>query len=734
MKAIKKYFCILLVFLCTLSAVACGSVAPENTEIISAKLKKDGMTVVLQATLTDDYLAEHKGERIYLLATDSSHTERLSSYTVLEDSKLKNKLTFKFNLKTDAGDSLLSSAFVLARLSSGEGSTAQYVAVTNAVYIGNPEIRSTNAKKPADSASIKALTSTDVYNAELLGADRILFEADINKLMLSEYREGAINHVFDNLSYYFDPDEVAKLDKLIGEACTLDIRVYLRTTLKYPEKNEYGEYLKAPITSLYCPGAEYGQLGYLPNMENSSGAGYVKAFYDFLAKRYSGEKGLVLDYIIGEQVNSFATNCNAGNYDSDRFRENYLSWVRTAHNILSAKSKNAQVYISTDNILQTEHADRAIGLKAFLTSFAADAKASGDFSWAVALSLGSGEDLSAVLAGDGKDYSRLGVNNLSDLFELLNQEAMLFNTCTRKAIVDNLSLSNSIRETNRAAYYTYTYYKVADAGFDAFFFDSEKDNSTIQNSEGNRTEFYYAILMSGSNTAGQLKSFTDKIPTSQSIDLKAHNNRHLTYEQEVKTEVSQAIIKNRKELPFTLESLKAAAGAVNANLGRDSLTGKQNLTAKGSIASSPMVLSCFDIEAAQLIESGYIGITMSTVGEKNVMLIISDKDLKDGKSAVYVGETKVTSTPTTYYFNITDFTGSIQASDSLQLSLCVLKEEANKAEVSLTVSDMALFGSSGNGSSTVISVIIVAVSTLAICGLLFLLTQRRKKHTRTFED
>jgi hypothetical protein len=121
------------------------------------------------------------------------------------------------------------------------------------------------------------------------------------------------------------------------------------------------------------------------------------------------------------------------------------------------------------------------------------------------------------------------------------------------------------------------------------------------------------------------------------------------------------------------------------------------------------------------MESGYVGITMSSPEKPSVALIIHDS----ATGASYVGEAQITEAPATYYFNISSFTENIQSSDSLQFSLCILK--SNSENVSLTVEDIQLYGSSGNGTNTTVIIIIVAVIILALCGLIVLLVVTRKK-------
>ena len=127
---------------------------------------------------------------------------------------------------------------------------------------------------------------------------------------------------------------------------------------------------------------------------------------------------------------------------------------------------------------------------------------------------------------------------------------------------------------------------------------------------------------------------------------------------------------------------------------------------------------------------------MSSPTTAKIALIISDKDLAEGKSAVYVGEAKVLASTETYYFNISPFTDKVKRSDKLSLSLVVLPDEniSSASNAILEIDEIALYGTSGNGIRTVMSVITVAVSTLGVCALLYLLTQRRKKAIKHKEE
>lgn len=717
-----KTVCRLLFFaalVCLMPLTSCGDGQSNTTEIISASLKNNRETVLVEATLDAEYLKSYGDEKVYLLALGSEQAEGLRAQKVLDEAKASSKLKFKFKLGEDKVDA--ATPIVLARkTSSDSASVAVYAAISEKEYINNPNILSIDSDGAVSVHGIKGLSTQDISKASLLGADRVLIDVPINEYLLERYTDGAINHICGGVSYYFDGGKTEALDKRIKEAAELGLRVYLRTRLDF-----YGENTPREI---YCPSVKEGALGYCVNTASDSAANYIRAFYDFLGSRYSDSEMLALDYIIGQGVNSYQKNCNAGIFDSDQFQESYSAWARIAHNILTAYNKNAKIYISVDRNLRLESG--GIGSKVFLSSFAANAKRSGDYNWSVALDLGNGEDISELLSGDAPDYSKVGANNLSELSSHLDSKEMLYDGESRRVMIDSLSLPITLSERNRAAYYIYTYYKAAEAGFDAFFYnDSQK--SSLYSADKSRGDLFYAFMVCGSQLNSQLKDYTDKIQNGSLPSFNDYTSRKLTYEQEVSLDVGKAAQKNKESFPAKLYSFKSGGSVYNvesANL-RTLFSENKNILRIGSdLTSGSGYVSC-TLKGSDIIESGYVGVTMSSSRQTKVLLLItSDSD----KNAAYLGEATLNDSEKTYYFNITDLTKDLRSSDKLQMSLIIPSEDNGVGNLKITLTDIALFGSSGNGTSTIIAVVAVAFSVLAACGLLFWLTQRRKR--RTYED
>lgn len=729
-KIFKRSICLTLLLalvVCALAFSGCSSDEQvTDNQILSVEIKNNKNKVKLKAGLSEEYVDEHRKEKVYLLAMENAYTGELEDYTVIANARVKDSLTFNFDLDGDNG-SMQNSAFVLARIVSGKGEDAVYEAISPAAYITNPEIFSTSSTKTTE-GGFKGISTDNVYEAELLGASSVLFEVEMNELILNCYEDGAINYFYGDRSFYFDGAAVYELDKKISDAIALGMKVYLRTVLKYPEKNETGAYEKEPVTALYCAGATDGKEGYLPNMSNGSSR-YVGAFYSFLANRYGNESkeyGIALDYIIGFSVNDYKTNCNAGNMSEDEFIAGYYSWAKTADSVLRSYNKNAQVYVSVDNGLQSASSSSDIGIASFLPRFAEVGSTSSQWDFAVALSLGNGEDVGELLSGSGDIYSHVGPNNLSSFFEILSNDALLYGSERRAAIVDYLSLPNNVSESNRAAYYSYTYYKVADAGFDAFLYAADSEQGGLYGSSDNRADFYYSVLMCGSNAAGQLSEYIDKITGAVTPKFNEHKTIALSFEQNAKTTLPESLLKKEKKLSISAKDLCAMGGAYDVNISSlmtDEGAEKQIITLRGDLDKAHVSMTNLDVSASELISSGYIGITMSSSQGARVALIIS----REGdERSVYVGEADLSANPATYYFDITSFTDSVSSSDELKMSLCAFSSE-NGGDLEITVEDMMLYGSSGNGRNSVTTTIIVCIAGVALCGLLVLLSVQRKR-------
>ncbi len=706
---------IVLLMLSVLFAVSCSDSGESVTAIGSVEINKDKTKITLKATLDESYAESHSKDKLYVMAISETNLKSsLDSATVIGELKAKKSMSLKFSLYDDNGFSRLTCGYVLA-----EKKGDSYIALTPPAYIQNPEILSESSSEIREPVSIKGFEQNDILDAELLGGSHIVLEASIDKLLLPSYFEDAIRYNYNGVTYFFDKEAVEELDTKVGEAETLKMRIYLRTVLSYPE-NGSG---RAPMDFLYCDKAGKAD-GYVVNMADREANRYTGAFYSFLASRYSGEYGNVSDYIIGDKVNEYNKNCNAGAATAEEFEKLYYSWVRVAHLVLSAQNANACVYVPVSNSWRAESLGGVIGSKAFLSRFAADAEKGGDYNYSLAFDLGRGEDLPALLGSETQNSSTVGVNALPDIMAFSSDPDIRFKSEQRRLIIDGLSLDASVSQKNRAAYYTYAYYTALQNGFDAFIYSS--DESSLYTAEGNRSDLYYSVFMCGSSLYSQLSGYTDKIKGHPDMKFSEYANEILTYNQKTEVQLPESVGKTQLDFPVSFTDFISLGSICNSqiSLAKDENSAPSTAWLIESAQNNGFGAVSTTLSAESIISSGYIGVSASSDGVSNIALVITDGST-GGKAHTYIGEAKLANASTTYYFKISDYVKELEPSKTLTLSVVVFPSDSDDASIEIT--DISLYGSSGAGSETIIIIAIVAAVALASVGLIAWLVIRRKK-------
>ncbi len=690
----------------------CSSGEERVTEIKSAVIKNDRNKVKIEATLSEEDFSEHKGSELYLVSLDSS--SQAEGVEVVAKAKAKKKMSF--TLKLDKLDEdFLSSALALATRTVDELTGKEsFALVTAPKYVENTSIVATKNNAPIQSGEIKGFSGIDALDASAVGASNLLIEVNINEFMLPSYKTGAINYVFDGNSYYFDGEKLEALDKQIREAKMLSQRVYLRTVIaKIDGEGVFDE--------LCFGNSPKSAEGLIIDHSSSEALTRLRAFYAFFGERYNNEDMLVTDYIIGKEVNKYAENCYAPS--AEDFEQSYFFWLCTAGNALLEQNRNIKIYVSVDNRLRTDDGD-ALGAKVFLQKLSTNVKAAGSIPFDIAISLGKGEDIGDILAGSNKDISVVNANSFALISELLSSEEMLVDGKERGVIIDSLCLPVTMTEQNRATYYAYTYYKAAEAGFDAFFFTAN-ENGGIMNAEGERRDLFYVVYMCGSSYYQQVYDYLGRLQGGSIPKLADYIFTSADLEEEIPDKISDAATRNKRNFPTEISAFAPIGSTYDTKL--SSADGKTTLTLSSDISLGSGGVVIENVSAKGVIEAGYIGIDMYCKDVCDVEIIITTEG-KDGRAS-YTGRARVGSVETTYYFNITELTENITLADTLTLSI-IIPDGAEYTTDTLIVGDIALYGNSGNGHATVITVIIVAIGTLAVCGLLFLLTKKRSNHLR----
>ncbi len=714
MKKLKIFICICLIIISAVMLSSCskkGDVVDSNITSVELKGSGEKMEVRIQASFTDEFVEEHKGEKIYLIAKDLSASAE--SYTPLAETKVKSSVKFEIPFEEN-GKTHLNTAFVCAIIE-GEGDSRQFTPVTDERYIQNISKLGSGASRPSAS-TIKGLATDNIGHASYLGADHLLLEVRIDKILLEDYEDGAVSLVDQGLTYYFDGEQVEYFDKTISEATAAGVRVYLQFVLGTPDRDDE----KQPIDCLYFPAASSKATYYMPNLSDKTTEGYLSALYSLFADRYSGEHGVAIDYIIGKNVNIGGTWNNSGNNENaDGY---YLAWVRLAHNCLTSTVSNGRVYISLDNGWRAE----AGGALAYLNSFNTNAKATGNFDFGIALSYGeiSGD---SVWASSDEHSTNLTPDSLSELGVILGTENFKFEDNQRSVIISEFALKNNKNSENnssrRAASYAYTYYATQKYDFiDALIYSSyESDTWGLLTSSGENTSLCDAFAICGSNRVGEL-SYMDSLVGNKWTALKGEDgfgNVSVYYgalAQNVKTSGAKRLFNFGAGNNYGFVPM---GDAYYASLCEYSNTDGETATYLSCNGGNEnwRVFYSGSVEKSEIPSSKYIGITLNTESSGEEFVIIITGTSKQSKEQItYCAKAQATSTPTEYFFDISSFADKLLASSDISFAICTPTSESQYAG-SLSVYKVALYGSSG---SQVWKYILIAVIIIALAVALFI--------------
>ncbi len=731
MKKLKIFIFICLIIISVAMLSSCSrkeDIVDSNINSVELKGSGENMEVRIEASFTDEFVEEHKGEKIYLIAKDlGSNAE---SYTPLAETKVKSSIKFEIPFEKN-GKTHLNTAFVCAIIE-GEGDSRQFTPVTDEMYIQNISKLGSGASRPSVS-TIKGLATDNIGHASYLGVDHLLLEVRIDKILLEGYEDGAVSIVNQGLTYYFDGEQVEYFDKTISEATAAGVRVYLQFVLGTPDKKDE----KQVIDCLYFPAASSKATYYMPNLSDEKTEGYLGALYSLFADRYSGEHGVAIDYIIGKNVNIGGTWNNSGNCDNP---ENYyLAWVRLAHNCLTSTVSTGRVYISIDNGWRAQ----AGGALAYLNSFNTNAKATGNFDYGIALSYGeiSGD---SVWASSDEHSTNLTPDSLAELGVILNTDDFKFENNQRSVIISEFALKNNKNSENnatrRAASYAYTYYATQKYDFiDALIYSSyESDTWGLLTSSGESTSLCDSFAICGSNRISEL-SYMESLVGNKWFALKGEDgfdNISVYYgslAEKAKTSSAKRLFNFGTGNNYGFVPMGDAYYASLCEYSDADGNKGTYLSCNGG-NENWRVFSSGLISKSEIPSSKYIGITLNTESSGDEFVIIITGTSKQSKEQIsYCARAQATGSPTEYFFDISSFAGKLLPSSDISFAICTPTSESQYAG-SLSVYKVALYGSSGTQVWKYILIaaiiIVLAVALFIVIRIVNNMDKKKKRSSR----
>ena len=228
------------------------------------------------------------------------------------------------------------------------------------------------------------------------------------------------------------------------------------------------------------------------NSETAEGVRYLRACFEFLAERYSNPtdfRGLVGNYILGNEVNSHWFWSNMGRVSMETFAESYLRTARIGVTAIRQASSSARLYLSLEHHWSIRYpggnAQQAFPGKAFLEYFNRRAGEQGNFEWHLAFhpypeNLFEPRTWNDKTATTNENTPRITFRNLQMLTRFLERPELRWNGQPRRVILSEQgfhTVDGPNGELWQAAAYAYAYYKVDhEPGIDAFILHRHVDH------------------------------------------------------------------------------------------------------------------------------------------------------------------------------------------------------------------------------------------------------------------
>ena len=235
-------------------------------------------------------------------------------------------------------------------------------------------------------ASKKGLQVQMVDDALALGVKHAALNCNLADLLDLSKATQSIPHQWQGRAYSFHQPAITRLDQQIKPLADAGVLVSLIILVYESSQPELNKLLLHPSYDRTAP----NHLGAF-NTVTEDGRGAFQACLSFLAARYGSAKsphGRVVNYIIGNEVNSHWFWSNMGHVSMERFADAYLTSVRAAHDAIKVHDATARVFVSLEHHWNIHYPggdeSQTFAGRPFLEYFAREARKGGDFPWHVA--------------------------------------------------------------------------------------------------------------------------------------------------------------------------------------------------------------------------------------------------------------------------------------------------------------------------------------------------------------
>ena len=286
------------------------------------------------------------------------------------------------NMEIEYKDRLLFSSYIPAIRYKGE-----YVALSNALHISNPEILANNTDPYPSLESKKGLlldaNTIDTDKLYDLNVKRMVFNIPISILMGESTNPACqtIEYEYNGVTYLFNGYMVGGYDSLFSY---LTEEGFHTTAIVLNDWNKNFPEIMHPLSRRRTGKSYY----YAFNTEEEKGVRLMEAVASFLAERYSGgEYGMVHDWVIANEINQQKIWNYMGTDDLEYYTESFEKSFRTFYNAIKANYSNAHVCFSIDQDWNNNYGNnrRFFNGKELLLTFNKFAKAGGNYDWGLSI-------------------------------------------------------------------------------------------------------------------------------------------------------------------------------------------------------------------------------------------------------------------------------------------------------------------------------------------------------------
>jgi hypothetical protein len=334
-------------------------------------------------------------------------------------------------------------------------------------------------------ASKKGLQVQMVDDAIALGVKHAALNLDLTHLIDPTDNTNNPSWQMDGITYHFNRGQVENLDQRVKPLSDAGVVVSLILLCYQSGDPALDRIMLHPD---FSPNAPHHLSAF--NTVTPDGLRYFKASIEFLADRYSQPKhphGRIVNFIVGNEVNSHWEWANLGDASMEKFADDYLRTVRICNTAVRKASSTARVYISLEHHwnIRFDGPLHSFCGREFIDYFNARAKAGGDFDWNLAFhpypeNLFEPRTWNDKTATFKDDTPRITFKNLEMLPRYFKRKELLYYREPRRIILSEEGFDTPKTpdgETVQAAAYCYAYYKVSRIpGIDSFILNRHVDH------------------------------------------------------------------------------------------------------------------------------------------------------------------------------------------------------------------------------------------------------------------